>query len=304
MNEKSMVSVIIPSYNSEKTIEKCLSSLQKQNYEGVFEVILVDSSEDGTSAIVKNLFPNVNVIWLNKKTDPGTARNLGIEKAKGEILLFLDSDCYVQPDWMSKMVKTHQEQPDLSAVGGAVIPEYSNKNSVIYAGYMAEFREFIPQHKKKYIRHIPTMNISYKKKIFSEYGYFDSRFYPQEDLIFNYRLSGNGEKILFDPTIVVTHRFRKELNSFLTHQKRIGEITARVLKILPLPGYRIVRHPFLFVIIWPILPMIKFVRTIAVFYRYQRKELMRNISAILFLKLGLLYWILGFTKGVCIRKTG
>ncbi len=297
-----MVSIIIPSYNSEKTIQKCLSSLKNQTYNGSLEIILVDSSLDNTANIVRNQFPSVRFIHLIQKTDPGTARNRGILEAKGELLLFLDSDCYVKRDWIEKMVKGHQEYPELSAVGGAVVVDPHTKNPVAFAGYMAEFREFLPQLKKRYTWHIPTLNVSYKRQVFFDYGYFDPNYYPQEDLVFNYRLSQKCRKILFDPAIVVTHQFREKPRDFLEHQRRIGDITAQVLKILPLPGYQIVRHPLLFFMIWPFLPIIKFARTISVFWRYQRSELKKNIRSILLLKLGLLFWISGFIRGVFTQK--
>jgi len=72
-----MISVIIPSYNSNKTIEKCLNSILNQTYSDEYEIIVVDSSIDNTSDIVKNKFKDVKLAHLKKKTDPGTARNLG-----------------------------------------------------------------------------------------------------------------------------------------------------------------------------------------------------------------------------------
>ena len=275
--------------------------MQNQTYKKPFEIIFVDSSIDRTVEIVREQFPKVELIHLPQKTDPGTARNLGIKRAHGELLLFIDSDCIASPNWIQRMVDGHIQNPDLSALGGAVIP--AEINIVSFAGYMAEFREFIPEQKKKYTWHIPTLNISYKKSVFDRYGYFDPNYYPQEDLIFNYRLVEQGAKILFDPEIEVTHQFRERLADFTKHQQKIGAITARVLKVIPLPGYQIARNPVLFFIIWPILPMIKFVRTLAVFWQYQRKTLMKNFQAVFILKLGLIYWIYGFARGVLIKNS-
>ena len=77
-----MLSVIIPSYNSEKTIRKCLDSLLDQTYEGEYEIIVVDSSDDKTPQIVTSLYPKVKLVHFRNKTDPGKARNIGIGRQK------------------------------------------------------------------------------------------------------------------------------------------------------------------------------------------------------------------------------
>jgi glycosyltransferase involved in cell wall biosynthesis len=84
-----MISVIIPSYNSERTIEKCLDSIEGQSYDGGYEVILVDSSADKTGDIVSAKYDKVKLIHLEEKTDPGTARNIGMREAKGGIYAFI-----------------------------------------------------------------------------------------------------------------------------------------------------------------------------------------------------------------------
>ena len=83
-----MISVIIPSYNSEITIIGCLNALQNQSYGGCYDITLIDSSDDGTPEIVSLEYPNVKLIHLNDRTDPGTARNIGIAEAKGDLIAF------------------------------------------------------------------------------------------------------------------------------------------------------------------------------------------------------------------------
>ena len=101
-----MISVIIPSYNSEHTIEKCLDSLRNQSYRGEHEIILIDSSADTTPQIVSSKYPEIQLIHLEKKTDPGTARNIGIKEAKGDILALIDSDCIAAHDWLDNIKST------------------------------------------------------------------------------------------------------------------------------------------------------------------------------------------------------
>ncbi|RMF56297.1 MAG: glycosyltransferase, partial [Calditrichaeota bacterium] len=181
-----MISIVIPSYNSATTIERCLSSLYRQDYPGDYEIIVADSSIDETPEIITRQFPEVKLVRFNQKTDPGTARSEGVRNSKGELILFIDSDCEAEDGWIRKMVETHRAFPDVAAVGGAVINGNPEHDNIAWAGYMGEFREFIPQQPPGFVKHIPTLNISYKRWVFDKIGYFNPRFYPQEDLVFNY----------------------------------------------------------------------------------------------------------------------
>ncbi len=295
-----VISVIIPSYNSENTIEQCIDSLLNQSYRGDYEIILIDSSVDRTPQIVTSSYPDVKLIHLGQKTDPGTARNLGVNKAKGDIIAFIDSDCIAAKDWLEKIYVAH----DLSynVIGGSVSNGNNKASLVAWAGYIAEFREFIPEQSKKEVMHIPTCNISYKKKIFQDYGFFQGEYYPQEDFVFNYNLSLNGEKILFDPSIKVYHHHRIKLKEYLLHQKKIGDITSRILKKIQLEGSFIPRHPILAVFFIPILPLVKFIRTTGVFLKLQPRTIINRPIVLLVFAVGLFFWNIGFTKGIYFNR--
>lgn len=292
----SMISVIIPSYNSEQTIERCLDSVLKQSYAGNYEIILVDSSDDATPRIVNSSYPQVSFFHFEKKTDPGTARNLGISKARGELLAFLDSDCIAAPDWLASIAQAHRSE--YAAVGGCVLNGNDERSIVAWAGYIAEFREFIPEQARREVSHIPTCNISYKKKVFDTFGMFDGKCYPQEDLVFNHTLWKSGEKILFDPSIRVYHTHRTHLPDFLRHQRRIGEITARVMRKLGLQGAFIARSRLAAFVFMPGMPFIKFLRTIAVFLRLQPATVLVRPQVLPVFAVGLCYWLAGFMQSV------
>jgi glycosyltransferase involved in cell wall biosynthesis len=298
------VSVIIPSYNSEKTIYKCLESLKTQSYQGEYEIIIVDSSTDKTPVIVRNEFPGVHYFQFKEKTDPGTARNYGVQNAIGEVILFIDSDCIAEPNWIQKIVSLHLIHPEVAAIGGAVLNSNSSESAASWASYMSEFREFIPENSAAYVHHIPTLNISYKRWVFDKFGYFNSHFYPQEDLLYNYHLFQNQCKILFDPDILVWHTHRSTLISFLRHQYRIGFITARVLKIIPLPGHYVVTHKTLYFFTGLFLPMVKFIRTVVVFLKKNPLFIFKHVLSVFILKIGLIYWFIGFTQGVYSSNLG
>ncbi len=292
-----MVSVIIPSYNSEKTIAGCLEALQNQSYSGEYEIILVDSSDDRTPQIVRSQFPEIKYIHLQQKTDPGTARNLGVEESTGELLLFIDSDCRAAPDWIECHIQRHRDH-NVAACGGAVINGNDHRSNVAWAGYLAEFREFIPEQPGREVEHIPTCNISYKRNIFESLQGFNPRYYPQEDLEFNFRLRKNGAIIYFDPDVKIEHRHRTELKSFFIHQNRVGKITSKMLKILPLEGAEIARNKTLALLMLPALPVVKWLRTVLLFWRLQRKTIVKHPMSTVIFAIGLIPWAAGFISGV------
>ena len=98
MTKSKFVSIIIPCYNSEKFIHKCLSSVLRTDYP-YFEVIIVDNaSKDSTYKIVKehfSNFSNLKVIKLPQNYGFAKACNIGSRIAKGEYIVFLNSDILV-----------------------------------------------------------------------------------------------------------------------------------------------------------------------------------------------------------------
>ncbi|MGD9899664.1 MAG: glycosyltransferase [Calditrichaceae bacterium] len=295
------VSVVIPSYNSAGTITACLNSLMRQDYDKSFEITVVDSSTDNTAQIITAGFPEVKVIRCKRKTDPGTARNMGVNVSHGKYIMFLDSDCIAGNDWVSRIIRVY-ESPDYDAVGGSIYPANPETDVVGWAGYIAEFREFIPGHPAAIRDHLPTCNLSYRRDKFLEVGNFNAAYYPQEDLFFNHHFTKNGFKIFFDPEIKVFHFHRNKLAYFLKHQKNIGYITSSLLKKIDLEGSRLVRHKFLALINLPLLPFIKFYRTLAVFAKVNPAIIKAHILSFLVFALGLVPWTLGFAKGLLAPK--
>jgi glycosyltransferase involved in cell wall biosynthesis len=101
------ISIVIPAYNEEDAIIDCLSSLDKQAHSN-FEVIIVDDgSTDNTPKLIKKYKPDkykLTIIKQNHK-GPGAGRNLGSNKAAGEILVFVDADMTFDKDFLKKLVK-------------------------------------------------------------------------------------------------------------------------------------------------------------------------------------------------------
>jgi len=286
--------VLIPSYNAATTIRDTLFSLLEQDFDESYEIIVVDSSSDETPRIITKEFPAVRLIHLDEQTDPGTARNLGIVQSKGEIIACIDADCIASPDWLKRMVAAQRTGRQM--VGGAV--ENGNPTSLVaWAGYLGEFREWLPTGKARLVEHVPTCNISYHRSIFTHFGGFPTRFYPQEDLLYHWRLSHHGIPIWFDPSIRVRHVHRSTWRSYNRHLRRIGRITARVLKLTGDEGVFLARYPVLALLAAPILPLVKWLRTIGVFMSQQPEVLREHALALVPFLVGLYAWAWGFVEG-------
>ena len=111
------VSVIIPAYNAVQTISRCLDSLEAQTQRELIEIIVVDSSNDHTEVLVKQKFPEVKLYHFNQQKYAGDARNYGVAQSQGNIIAFLDADCWVEPTWVSQIIEVHQ-QNEHPVVGG------------------------------------------------------------------------------------------------------------------------------------------------------------------------------------------
>ncbi len=167
-------------------------------------------------------------------------------------------------------------------------------DAVAFAGYMAEFRQFLPVGQARLVSHLPTCNISYRRAIFERYGTFPPDCYPQEDLVFHTHLAEKGIHILMDPSVCVFHTHRSRVRDFMRHQVSTGRVTARVLGRVALQGSFIVRNPVAFAPLVPLLPAVKFIRTIGVFVRHLPLAVLRRPGACALLAVGLCAWGVGF----------
>jgi len=222
--EKPKISVIIASYNSSKTIEGCLKSLEEQTTELEFEIIVVDSSNDGTGELVERKFPYVKIYQSQERRFPGDARNIGISLAKGKIIAFIDADCRAEKNWIKEILRAHESPHPV--IGGA-IANADPKSYIGWAAYFCEFSNWMPGVQHGWLDDIPAANISYKREIFDLYGRFIEGTYCS-DTEFHWRLGKDGHRLLFVPSILVSHSCIDKLERFLRHEVFHGKCFAKV----------------------------------------------------------------------------
>ena len=126
MNSEYTVSIIIPAYNSEKTIRSCLEKVTKESKQLKSEIIVVDdSSTDKTTEIIKT-FQDIKLIKLESNLGAGNARNKGAEAAIYENLCFVDSDIDISKESILNLIKRLKKNEDTGSV--AAIPDVTNLN--------------------------------------------------------------------------------------------------------------------------------------------------------------------------------
>ena len=224
ISKEPLLSVVIASYNSGMTIGACLDSLANQDCDAAFEVIVVDSSTDGTPALIRESFPDVKLHRFKERKYPGSARNIGIKAAEADIIAFIDADCTAEVDWAEKIIKAHKS-PRL-AIGGA-IANGNPDSSVGWAAYFTEFSQWMPNTPAHISIDIAAANMSYKKEVFADLGGFIEGTYCS-DTEFHWRLKRSGKDLFFDPSIRINHRNIDRLGDLLRHEFHHGQSFARV----------------------------------------------------------------------------
>ncbi|MGH7496480.1 MAG: glycosyltransferase [bacterium] len=288
-----LISVIIPSYNSEKSIAACLTALLQQEVEAAYEVILVDSSSDRTPELVCAQFPQIRYFHLSEKTPPGRARNYGIARAQGKILALTDSDCIVAPNWLQEILKAYESS--FQVIGGGVLNAFP-WHPISIAEYFLEFREFSAFSPRREIEVLPTNNLAVRREVFERFGAF-SDLRASEDVVFIHNLRRSGVRVLFEPRIQIRHLNRRAFRPFMRNQNLLGFHAALSRRLLPLSGAALAQHSYLL----PLLPFIRILRTMQFILQnrwpHNLKQLLEFACTLPFFFLGACAWSWGFYRG-------
>ena len=199
------VSVIIPMYNSQMTLEVCLNALRASEYPD-YEIIVVDDSSTDDSLEITRNFPVRLVELEGGPGGPANARNRGVQVAQGDILLFLDSDVLIYPDTITRVVRAFEADPSIAAAFGSYDENPSH-------------RDFLSQYKNltHYFTHQDGVEEAetfwcgcgaVKRDVFREIGGFDAQRYPVpsiEDIDFGYRMHASGYSIRLLKDVQVKH---------------------------------------------------------------------------------------------------
>ena len=206
--DNPLVSVIIVNYNGKRHLEKCLESLMNVDYEK-YEVILVDNnSTDNSVEFVKNVHPSVIIIKLDNNYGFAEPNNIGAKNAKGELLLFLNNDTVVNPNFIREMVKVLNQDSEIAICQSLLLKPNGEVESsgdfidILGRAYMSKEKET----KVKEIFSARGASMMVRKKMFWELGGFDKNFFASfEDIDLSWRAWIWGYKIVLVPNSIVYH---------------------------------------------------------------------------------------------------
>jgi cellulose synthase/poly-beta-1,6-N-acetylglucosamine synthase-like glycosyltransferase len=217
-NKTPFVSIIIPMYNEEKTIRKCIESLLNQSYPSdKYEIIVVsDGCNDNSENIVRKIIESEEKVEIKlvRQENQGvaTARNFGVKFSQWPILLFIDADCIADYRWIEEMIKPFLRY-NVVGVQGA----YKTKQKEIVAQLaQIEFEErFRKLQQREYVDFVGSFSAAYKREIFEKFNGFYTKFVMNEDVDLAYRISSDGYKLYFNPEAIVYHMHPDSLSIYI-----------------------------------------------------------------------------------------
>ncbi|MDR3567100.1 MAG: glycosyltransferase [Syntrophobacteraceae bacterium] len=221
-------SVIIPAYNAQSTLPALLDSLAHQGYPEDFEVIVVDDcSTDATADICRRF--GCKFLCCPKNCGPASCRNQGSAGAKGEFLVFTDSDCIVSSDWLQCFERALALKDSDAIMGKLVLlPSTIMGDAISALGFPAGgsigFDKVWRVSEDGYTKSLSSCNFAIRRDIFLELGGFDQSF-PHaggEDSFLAHCLVAAGYKIRYRPEVIAYHPARESFFEFLRWQFKRG----------------------------------------------------------------------------------
>lgn len=244
-----LISIVVPIYNVEKYLERCLKTLLSQTYENIEIILVDDGSPDGCPAVCDAYAQKDARIRVIHQENAGlsAARNAGIDIAKGEYLAFVDSDDYIAADYIESLYHLLQEtgcaiaQCRFTYVQGEPLAVDENQSFRIYRGESLMEQLYGPEDQATYF--VVAWNKLYRRDLFWETRYPVGRIH--EDEATTYKLFHQGRKLAFldralygyytENTGSITAVFsRRRLQWLTAHEERIEFLKAHGYgKLLP-----------------------------------------------------------------------
>jgi len=222
------VSIVIPVLNEERCLARCLQSVVDQDYPPhKLEVIVVDGmSEDRSREIVAQFateYPHLRLMNNPRRIIP-TAMNIGIRKARGEVILRVDGHCFLEPDYTRQCIK-HLYETRAANVGGpawAVGESYIGKAIALALGSPFGHGGSSFRYSQEECSVDTVFLGAFRRELFDQVGFYDETFRCGEDYELNHRIRKAGGKVLLTPKIKVQYLTRNSLRAFCRQYFRYG----------------------------------------------------------------------------------
>jgi GT2 family glycosyltransferase len=205
------VSVVIPTYNRDKCLFNALNSILGQEYTSI-EIIVIDQSSESSDSKQKYFEEHKNIVRIfDQHPNRCRAKNLGIKKSTGDIILICDDDIIAPVNLVSRHVAQYDNKY-IGAVSTRVFEEGQNDN--LYTGKTLRLsfygRIYNNSHSREssFVQFLNGGNMSFRRSVLEEVGFFEERYIGtgmMEEPDIGYRISKKGYKIFFDGETTVLH---------------------------------------------------------------------------------------------------
>ncbi len=202
--KNDLISIIVPVYNVEKYLSKCLDSIINQLYKNIEIILINDGSTDNSKKICEEYVMKDNRITLinTKNSGQSAARNVGINAAKGKYIGFVDSDDYIEPSmfqYLYNLIKDNKA--DISICNYLYCTENSNLNLLEQKDYVLEFtkKEALAKLLKGDMIQDFVWNKLYRKELFKDNLFVEGK--KMEDIGIMYKLFNKADKIVLGNSI-------------------------------------------------------------------------------------------------------
>ncbi len=193
MAQRPTVSVIIPNYNYGRSIGLCIRSVQEQDYPATEIIVVDDCSTDDSVATARSL--GATVLSTGRNSGVATARNLGVERARGEILFFLDSDVALSPGALRRAVELLSEDRTLGAVCGTYEAAPLIRDSLVEECRCLQ-AYFWRLSSVGTVSFLFTAICAMRAEVFHQVGPFNPRLRQTEEVDYGQRLTRDHEVLL------------------------------------------------------------------------------------------------------------
>lgn len=199
--------MIVPHLNQPEALAECLAALSRQ--QGVFllaGVIVVDNGSHRPPQSVCAPYPAVRLL-VEPTPGPGPARNAGARAASGDILAFIDADCFADPGWLAAITRGFADNPQTGILGGAVqVPRTTGRVATALEAYESIYAYRIDHYISRQ-GFAGTGNLAVRRAVFNAVGPFGG-IGISEDRDWGRRATRMGQAIRFMPDMIVLHPAR------------------------------------------------------------------------------------------------
>jgi len=283
------VTVIIPAFGAGPYLEEVIDSLDRQLDQGCRIVISHSGEGDPTDRFAGN--GRVTVLHSDDRLFAGAARNRGMGLADTDWVAFIDEDVVPAPDWYAALRRSIDENAAHCIIGAI---DYR-----VTGGYWGmalwyvEFGSVHPYLPKRLLTGGPSANMAVRRAPFAKAGGFPDDWRSSEELVAQARMIAAGQKVFFDPAVVVSHFNQRGAGRVLRHLYLYGRFGARLRRAFPfLPGALAVRRPVLSMGLW-LAKLGQMTRRVVASRDAPRMQFLFHLPAII---LCLMAWNLSFTQ--------